>query len=308
MAIFASVVLCTHNPRRDYLDKVVDSLRVQTLPLDRWELLIIDNASHQNLRTELDLSWHPKARIIREDEIGLTAARLRGIAESTGEMIVFVDDDNVLSREYLQVSGDICESWPILGVWGGNIAPEFETPPPDWTKPYWKFLAIRHYETDVWSNNPADSLAHPVGAGLCIRRTVAQRYVAEVSASPIRKLLDRRGNDLMSGGDSDIVLIAHRHGFGFGVFRSLSLTHLIAAKRLSEDYLVSLLESMGVSVALLEYTVHNRVDFPPRNLRFYARYLFNCLLLPRREMRFYLAELRSRRTAQKILSRISGDK
>ena len=73
-----SVIVCTHNPRPHYLTRVLEALRDQTLPIEQWELLIIDNASHQPLtETSWDLSWHPRARIVREEELGIAAARVR---------------------------------------------------------------------------------------------------------------------------------------------------------------------------------------------------------------------------------------
>ena len=68
-----SVVICSHNPRKDYLERVLTALRGQTLPLDEWELLLIDNKSNVALGSDVDLSWHPAARIIREDTFGLSA-------------------------------------------------------------------------------------------------------------------------------------------------------------------------------------------------------------------------------------------
>src|SRR4051812_40600623 len=38
-------IVCTHNPRADYLRRVLNALRVQSFAVDRWELIIIDNAS-----------------------------------------------------------------------------------------------------------------------------------------------------------------------------------------------------------------------------------------------------------------------
>jgi len=48
---------------------------VQTLPLEQWELLVIDNASNEPLLKVWDLSCHPHARHIREEELGLTPIR-----------------------------------------------------------------------------------------------------------------------------------------------------------------------------------------------------------------------------------------
>src|SRR5277367_5769846 len=96
-----SVIVCTHNPRADYLRRTLDALREQNFPLNKWELLLIDNASEKPLAEVYDLSWHPQGRHVRELELGLTAARVRGIRESNGGLLVFVDDDNVLAPDYL---------------------------------------------------------------------------------------------------------------------------------------------------------------------------------------------------------------
>ena len=55
-----SVILCTHNPRAAFLAETLAGLRAQTLPPERWELLVVDNASNQPLVP--DLAWHPRAR------------------------------------------------------------------------------------------------------------------------------------------------------------------------------------------------------------------------------------------------------
>src|SRR5262245_3180408 len=98
----ASVVICTHNPRLDYLRRALDGLKAQALPRDRWELLVVDNASDTAPVAAADLAWHPRAAVVREDVLGLTAARVRGIAATNGDLVVFVDDDNIVAPDYLE--------------------------------------------------------------------------------------------------------------------------------------------------------------------------------------------------------------
>ncbi|MFN9648851.1 MAG: glycosyltransferase, partial [Pseudanabaena sp.] len=129
-----SVIICTHNPRLDYLDRVLKALDLQTLSKEMWELLLIDNASKKILSTEIDLSWHPNSRHIREEQLGLTPSRIRGIKESTANTIVFVDDDNVLNLDYLEVTLGISQKWINIGAWGGQVRADFEVNPPDWIK------------------------------------------------------------------------------------------------------------------------------------------------------------------------------
>ena len=127
-----SVVICSHNPRADHLRRVLEALKSQTLPKEQWELLVIDNASKESVASAWNLSWHPNGRHIREDELGLTPARLRGIKDSTGELLIFVDDDNILRSDFLAKSIEISNDFPFLGAWGGGVEGEFEHQVPDW--------------------------------------------------------------------------------------------------------------------------------------------------------------------------------
>jgi hypothetical protein len=50
--------------------------------------------------------------------------------ESSGELAVFVDDDNVLAPDFLEQARVISARYPHLGVFGaGNLEPEFEVQP-----------------------------------------------------------------------------------------------------------------------------------------------------------------------------------
>ena len=247
-----SVVTCSHNPRSDYLHQVLDALRKQRLAKSRWEYLLIDNASQETLEARVDLSWHPNARHIREERLGLTHARLRGIREAAGDLLVFVDDDNVLDADYLEQVVRVAHEWPTLGAWGGQTRPGFESEPPDWTRQYWSRLVVREFDSDRWSNQPSQADTMPCGAGMCVRRSVAD-YYAELHAKGQRNiLLDRAGDSLVSGGDSDLAICACDIGLGMGLFTALKLTHLIPADRLTEDYLARLLEGLAYSATVLE--------------------------------------------------------
>src|SRR5271163_296186 len=116
-----SVIVCSHNPRDSYLLRCLNGLRSQTLDMKSWELLLIDNASDQPLKLKSDISWHPNSRHVRESNLGLVQARCRGIHESIGEILIFVDDDNVLDPDYLFGAAELGNKWPILGAWGAGV-------------------------------------------------------------------------------------------------------------------------------------------------------------------------------------------
>jgi glycosyltransferase involved in cell wall biosynthesis len=240
-----TVIICTHNPRKEYLLKVIDSLKSQTLPIQKWEFLIIDNASQVYLSSEVDLSWHPNAQHIREETLGLTAARLRGIKEASSEVLVFVDDDNVLDPDYLQNTVEIVEKYPDLGAIGGKSLPEFEVEPEPWIDQFHGCLALRDLGNEIQTyfikNNSKEYPAFaPIGAGLVLQKRAANIYAAVVCQDISRMSLGRTGKRLVSGEDNDIVLTLLESGWGVGYFPALQLTHLISANRLTKDYLARL--------------------------------------------------------------------
>lgn len=290
-----SVILCAHNPRAEYLSRTLSSLRWQTVNAGRWDFVLVDNASAKPLVSggvkklpeacnqglepeEVDLSWHPNALIVREEELGLTPARLRGIRESAGKVLVFVDDDNVLDADYLEQVCRIAGAYPHIGAWGGSCRGEFEEEPPPWLVPYLPGLVVDELDRDYWSNLGSYGKASPYGAGLCVRSEVAQEFVRQVARRPNLKRLDRTGEQLLSGGDTELANCSIQLGLGTGRFSSLKLTHLIPKGRLTEDYVVKLYAGFEVSAAIAgQGTAQQKCPFWskwPRGLSWVRKWIF----------------------------------
>lgn len=249
-----SVIICTHNPKIQLLREVLNALKTQTLDPSTWALLIVDNASGKPLQNQLDLSWHPQAKVVSEEILGLTHARLRGIQEQPSDIFVYVDDDNILQNDYLANVIQIADSYPWLGAWGGNLIPRYECKPPDWFYHYSHLVAIRKISCDKWCNIPDWMIgACPSGAGICIRSCVAEKYFEHCTQDPIRKRLDRVGSSLMGCGDLDLAFTACDIGLGTGVFCRLSLTHVIPRERFDMSYLLRIEEGNAASSLILEY-------------------------------------------------------
>jgi glycosyltransferase involved in cell wall biosynthesis len=263
-----SVIICTHNPRKDYLERTLNALRAQTLPKEQWELLLIDNASKEPLAKSWDLSWHSQARHIREEQLGLTPARLRGIKESKGELLLFVDDDNMLQPDYLAVLLNLAEEHSKLGCFGaGILEPEFEQEPSPELRPYTFNLALRSIEKPEWSNSMNEA-RKPLGAGLAVRRMVAEKSAAVVQSCPIRIQLDRCGSTLNSGGDDEFSWAACEMGLGKGLFPALKIKHLIGQKRVEKQYLLSIVKGNGFSLAMLAHLHGQTIYLPPTSSTF----------------------------------------
>jgi GT2 family glycosyltransferase len=219
------------------------------LPTEHWETIIIDNASLPAIsRDELARTAPSNLRIVHEPELGLTAARRRGFTEAKGEIAIMVDDDNVLAPDYLtRVIALFC-AHPKIGALGGRCIPEFEQQPPAWAAEFYGLLALRDLgETPLLSNGLRPNgtqhneypLFAPMGAGMALRREAWTAWI-NLCRTRLKSPSDRRGSELASSGDNDIVLSLMRAGWETGYFPELSLTHLIPAARLNPNYLARL--------------------------------------------------------------------
>ena len=205
------------------------------------------------MRDRFELAWHPNAHWEKENRfLGLTAARLMGIRKAHAPLLVFVDDDNVLEPDYLEVAYQISEERSDIGAWSGQSIPEFDTEPSAWTRRYWRILATRIFEDDRWSNLPRCPDTIPYGAGLCVRKEVGRHYLHLHESGQRRTLLDRKGESLLSGGDHDMAACATELGMGVGIFSKLKLKHLIPEWRLSPDYLARLAYGVHYSSVVLD--------------------------------------------------------
>ena len=282
------------------MNAVIEALRRQSLDVAQWELLVVDNASTENLTGWVDLPWHPHGRILREEKLGLTHARLRGIQETKSGVLVFVDDDNVLAQDYLQVALDLAQDHPSLGIWSGRIELEFEATPPDWTRKYWPFLVHRPVRRDEVSQELRLEEPLPVGAGLCVRREVASAYASVAGSSRLRLGLGRCGVELGSSEDTDMVMFACAHGWQRGVFKLLRLQHLIPPERVTEDYLVRLVEGIQFSSFVVKLLHQINPVPPPINAWWRLKYMCDLAVKFGRKRRFYRAAKNAQRRSRKL--------
>jgi glycosyltransferase involved in cell wall biosynthesis len=296
-----TVIICSHNPRPDYLRRVLKALADQTMPLEKWELLLVDNASERPLAASWDLSWHPHARHVLEEELGVTAARQRGIREASSDLIVFVDDDNLLDETYLARAVKLTEEWPILGAWGsGSITPEYELPPQENLKLLLPYLALRENASAYWTNMYPCEEATPWGAGMCVRAAVAKDYCRIYKESSIL-ISSRRGHSFLSGEDIEIAFVACRLGLGMGTFPELKVTHLIPKERISPQYLLKLFEGTETSNALLRYKWRGMLPAPVFNLRSLLGALKRSVMRGGIDLQLYFAKIRSVHAAWRII-------
>ena len=118
-----SVIICTFN-RRWLLGLCLGGLLLQEVPEGAWEVLAVDNNSTDGSEAEAALFKRAglPLRHVREPRQGLAHARNRGLAESRGRYLLYLDDDVLPPRGFLAAVLEVIErERPAIA--GGPVYP-----------------------------------------------------------------------------------------------------------------------------------------------------------------------------------------
>jgi glycosyltransferase involved in cell wall biosynthesis len=249
-----SVIVCTYNPGDAVFKSCLEHIKTAAAHCQDIEVIVVDNHSDLPVSSRDYMASYTRGlfRVVVETKQGLTPARLKGIQEATGDLLVFVDDDNFIREDFLVQGLGIAEKNQHIGSYSGQVKLVFESEPPAWTEPYWGLLVCREFDKDVWSNLPHLSTTMPCGAGLFVRKPVAYYYHKLHEEGKRAIQLDRTGKSLFSGGDNDLAACACDLGLGVGLFHELMLEHFIPKSRLNKKYLVALAKGIATSTVVFK--------------------------------------------------------
>ncbi len=125
-----TVAICTHN-RAAFLEKAVRSVLRQMT--GDAELLIVDNASADDtpIVAARLAATNPQVEVIREAELGLSAARNAALKQARGEFVLFLDDDATAEPDWLAAYRCFLSAPPSekIAVVGGAVFSDFEIRP-----------------------------------------------------------------------------------------------------------------------------------------------------------------------------------
>lgn len=247
-----SVIVCCYNSAIRLPQTLKYLSKQETIPNAPFEIILVNNASTDNTTEVAKKEWlEHKApfslRIINEQKAGLSYARERGVYEAKYEYIVFCDDDNWLSSNYLYDAFIIMTNNPQVGVLGGRSEAASDVPLPFWFYTYQESFAV-----GVQALNSGDVTQRNYlwGAGMVFRKSIYLSLLAQ-GFHPL--LSDRNGKNLTSGGDSEICYWFLLGGFRLWYDEKLLFKHFIPNERLSKAYLVKLFSSFEQSKEILVY-------------------------------------------------------
>jgi glucosyl-dolichyl phosphate glucuronosyltransferase len=224
-----SILICTHN-RAGLLKGALESLEDQSLSRQRFEVVVVDNASTdgtQDIVARCEKRGTLQVRYVHEPELGLDAARNRGLREAKGDLVAFLDDD---ARARSDWAAAILEGFqrhdaPILG---GRVDLIWEIPRPVWfSDEMLRYLIHCDYGPEEMEITSPPWL---YGTNIAFRKSLFQEI------GLFRLDLDRKGASLMGGGDTELFKRARSRGKKLLYLPGMVVRHLAPASRLTRRY------------------------------------------------------------------------
>ena len=159
---FVSVIVPVRDGESTIADGL-DSILATDYPADRREILVIDNGSSDG--TAALIQARP-VTYLREAKRGVSSARNRGIAESRGEILAFVDADCLVEPQWLTELVRPFED-PAVGSVGGDL----RHAPPTTAAERQAARMLGNWQRFAFTSDPA----YPITANAAYRRDVLDR-------------------------------------------------------------------------------------------------------------------------------------
>jgi GT2 family glycosyltransferase len=161
----SSVVVCAYHSRRwRLLQESLRAVLAQTRPPGEV-VLVVDHNKALQARAEITF---PELRVVaNEGERGLSAARNTGVRHSSGEIVVFLDDDACPDEDWLEQLLGAYDDPSVIGT-GGLALPRWAGERPAWLPEEFGWVVGCSYR-----GLPDDvaPIRNPIGANMSFRRS-----------------------------------------------------------------------------------------------------------------------------------------
>lgn len=239
------VIICTHNPNLKKLTEVVSAIHLQKFKPK--EIILVDNQSSNSFEIK-SFSQNNGLRYVSEPQPGLSYARIAGLEQSNSDIVVFVDDDNYISHNYLSVVQEFMSENTHVLVASGHSLLKTDSKVSEYKVKLLPMLGCRGNDGQTLiSNQEAWHFLEPIGAGMILRRELAQIVLDTKNQNLLKKLGRGKSYFPRGGEDTFFVKLAIRTGGYWAFIGDLYLDHKINENRMKFSYLLKLSIGYGIS-------------------------------------------------------------
>jgi len=238
-----SLITCTYN-REKYLGRTLRSVFEQNYPDPDYEILVIDNNSTDNTAQvckDFEQKYPEKIfRYFKEIDQGLSFALNRGIKEARGEYLIYVDDDETITPDHLQLLETNLKVYPQAQLVASPVVPIYEGGEPKWMSHFTQRL-IGGYFYQGDKAKKLDKNHYPGTGHTIIKRELYEKY------GDYNTNLGRKGSSLMGAEDKDMFSRLKSNGVDCYYFPEIPIYHYIPEYKTTDEFFDRLTYSVGKS-------------------------------------------------------------
>ena len=233
------------------------------------EIVIVDNASTDGAVDRACVPYRDDRhalRVVRERKLGLAHARRAGVEAARGEIVAFVDDDNLLLGDWAARLEKIFASTPEVAACGGyGIGCLPDTSVPQWFERWCGIYAVGSQAERL--GDITEEPGHLWGAGLAVRRNAVINLFRRGFQF---RATGRCGSRMLSGEDWELCFALRLAGWRLWYEPRLVFAHLLDQSRFEARHLKRLHAGFGAGSVMLdpyEWALGNMERFPTRRHR-----------------------------------------
>lgn len=269
-----SIVIPTRN-RVMYLEKFFLSLAKQTLDVNKYEVIIVDNGSTDTTKMVCQ-KWKKRFkhfRYIFDGNPGLHTGRNIGYQQSCSDLIIFADDDIIATPTWIEAIVNGFKKHKDVVLIGGNDIPQFEETPPQWVEKLWKNVndqqgkILVDYSCIMMGGHEKEINPYYVfGCNFAIRKWILDKTHGFHPDGMPDELLCYRGD-----GESAVSQYIIQSGLKALFIPDASVYHIVSKQRMSFKYINKVAYRTGISAAFKilrsEKIIRLRCEIWKRKLR-----------------------------------------
>ena len=277
-----SIIISTYNNAVS-LVRTLESVAKQDYDKKEWECVVVNNNSTDDTaeRVAAFAKANPEVNIklVAEPQQGLSFARNRGIAESKGQFLAFIDDDETINEGFVSAYIDLFRNHGAF-VASGVLKVRYDSKRPKWMSRYTEQMIANPFDLGK-SIVTVTRTVTPTGGNMAFNREVFNLY------GNFDTNLGRKGSELFGGEENDI--FARIRDLGERIFYTPHAIayHHIADRKLTPEYFDKLSYGVGVSKRLRaeKYGTENELFADERAKRRYTwilALLYTLILQPQK--------------------------